>query len=962
MTETSKALFEDFLERVVRAHVFSDTERARANGPLTEKSAKDVTSGRRIDDRVPYLMTVSGKGGYVSGPGFATRAAYRNITLLDHLISVARGAAVFAEIDLRASGVISGLEPRIALIIATGFLHDADKMLGMSRLEELTPDHVEGLMSRYGVHTYLEANGAPVSADDMLTRINAVEMTRSDILRPGMRLLSSQERGDMSYVRLADRLDGHFLDSRKCPEAMVAELQGFGGFRSDALRQGWRKIHMRAPHTPFLLANFQLGLSAATRSVFGMPPLIETLHDGELLAIIPEANSDRVIEAAITDAVRPFSLKMRPDTNARGSRDILDGRGDAADLIDVLANNPRDAAKALFVQVDHLQGSGDLRPLIDEMAAPFGLLPDFGGLAKFAGKHYQPWPDRGSDAEGAWLRPRAAAIAIGLGCTEPADKGLAAQTPDAAQREGELIRLLTGYGHEAPDWFEGLGKLSRQTLLGVLAAGLAASDPDLEADLLDRGGLLDLWLVGDGAGRAGLTDKIGDPGAEMAEAAKGWFRSLIGGGFTWADETILEGRCHFTNVPVRLTDKIDGKSGLDGVKVSAFSGREGRPESHTSSKSQTLVSPIAFAEHRLRTLQGEGAGFGNVPAYISSPSSLGLFASLQLRDERSFLELNQFDLMRLEEKGGKRPVPVTDMYGQRIFFARHFAIPERQVEIVQQIRMMMRSALRMGRPVHVFRGLPSPQNAFFHIDAAPDLIRRAIGGGSLRIEQIPAAIELLELVEQLADMNQIGPEVALRFADPETRFGAACEALVALDRLPEDKQKQKSGLRWRLTNITRDKEIIMSQNENVLIAFAQAMAGIQEAPRRDTSNNVKTMGLRIAIEAVEESRNKIHQTGRDSLILAVAGMMQNEFQRAGRVNWIGKPQGSPFPAHRVMAAATLFVDEVWPKAFSCLPPASKARRIATAIYQVAFENEHRRRFDERRATEAAAEPATTETL
>lgn len=962
MTEISKALFEDLLERVVRPHVFSDPERARADGPLTEKSAKDVASGRRIDDRIPYLMTVSGKGGYVTGPGFAARSPYRNITLLDHLISVARGAAVLAELDLRASGATGGLESRIALIIATGFLHDADKMLGMSRLEGLTSDHIEGLMSRYGVHAYLEAHGAPVPAEDMLTRINAVEMTRSDLLRPGMRLLSPQERADMGYVRLADRLEGHFLDSRKGPDAMIAELQKFGGFRSDVLRRGWRRIHMRAPHTPFLLANFQLGLSAAVRSVFGMPPLIETLHDGEFLAVIPEEGSDRVIEAAIADAVRPFGLKMRPDTNAKGSRDLLDGRGDVADLIDVLGNNPRDAVKALFVHVDHLQGTGDIRPLIDEMTAPFALLPDFGGLAKFAGKHYQPWPDRGADTEGAWLRTRAAAIAIGLGCTEPADKGLAERVPDAAQREAELVRLLSRYGHEVPGWFEALGKLSRQTLLAVIAAGLAASDPDLETELLDRSGLLDLWLVGDQQGRAGLTDKIGDPGAEMSRAAKGWFRSLIGGGFTRADETALEGRCHFTNMPVRLTDRVDGKSGLDGVKVSAFSGREGRPESHTSSKSQTLVSPIAFAEHRLRTLQGEGAGFGSVPAYISSPSSLGLFASLQLRDERSFLEINQFDLMRLEVKGGKRPVPVTDMYGQRIFFARHFAIPERQIEIIQQIRMMMRSALRMGRPVHVFRGLPCPQNAFFHIDAAPDLIRRAIGGGSLRIEQLPGAIELLEIVEQLADTNQIGPEIALRFADPETRFGAACEALVAFGRLPEDKQKQKGSLRWRLTNITRDKEITMSQNENVLIAFAQAMAGIQEAPRRDASNNVKTMGLRIALEAVEECRNKINQSGRDSLIAAVAGTMQNEFERAGRVNWIGKPQGNPFPTHRAMGAATLFVDEVWTKAFSGRSPASKARRIATAVYQVAFENEHRRRFDERRAADNAAEPATTETL
>ena len=139
-----------------------------------------------------------------------------------------------------------------------------------------------------------------------------------------------------------------------------------------------------------------------------------------------------------------------------------------------------------------------------------------------------------------------------------------------------------------------------------------------------------------------------------------------------------------------------------------------------------------------------------------------LFSGLNLRNDRDFLQINQFDLMRLKEKNGKKEWPVTDTYGQRIFFARHFSMSEKQVEIIQQIRMMLRSAPRMGRPVHVFRGLPTPQNAVFHIDATPDVIRRAIGGNALWIDQIRPAIEILETVEELADLNGIGPEVALR--------------------------------------------------------------------------------------------------------------------------------------------------------------------------------------------------------
>ncbi len=956
--EMSRVLFESFLRNVVVRHVFSDSERARVAGPITDKDRAKIREGRRIDDRVPYLMTVSGKGGYVAGQNFASRAPYRNITLIDHVLSVARGAALFAEIDLRGAGDTDGLEQRLALLIATGFLHDADKMLGLSRQEMLDPSHVETVMDRYGVGAWLETKGVRTSAADLLLMIEAVEMTRGDMFRPGMRLLSVREKGDAAYVRLADRLDGLFLDSRKDVSAIIKEIENFGGFRSEAPKAGWRSIHMRAPHTPFILSNFQVGLSKAVQDAHGMPPLLEMHHDGEFLAIIPAKDADAVIENGITDALGMLSLEMRVDINPKGTRDLLDGAGDARDLIATLQESSADSAKALFIHRDHLEGPQSLRAEIDALTAQFDFMGDFGGLEKFAGKHYQPWSSRTAvDGDRAALLHHAAALAVGLGCAEPVEKHLAKAVPDAGVREGELVTLLGKHGIEVPAWLLDVSKLSRQTLLAILAAGHAKNDPDIEDDLFGRDGLLNLWLQGDGAERAGLVDKIGDPGAALTAAAKDWLRSLIDGKFRAVEEDFAEGRCHFTNMPVGLDDRIDGKSGIDGLKVSAFSGREGRPESFTSTKSQTLVSPVAFAEHRLRTLQSEGVGFGTVPAYISSPSMMGLFASLNLQKDRDFLQINQFDLMRLEEKNGKKPWPVTDTYGHRIFFARHFSLPEKQIEIVAMIRMMLRSSLRMGRPVHVFRGLPVPNPAFFHIDAAPDVILRAIGGNSLRLEQIRPAIETLEIIEQLADINGIGLEVAMRFADPETRFAASCEALVGLTRLTEEKQKQTIGLRLRLQDITREMEATMSGTDDAIIAYALAMTGIQEAPRREASNSIKTTGMRLALEAIEGCINGVHQTSREAMIAAIVGKLQDEFERSTRLNWIGRGRGNPFPSVRANEVAALFVDRVWTEAFLRRAPASKTRRIAMAIYQVTFENEHRRQTEERFAARAEAEKA-----
>lgn len=961
MTSISKTIFESFLEAVVQVHVFSDAERKISSGLLSDKAAKEVASGKRIDDRIPYLMTISGKGGYVDGDNFMARLPFRNITLLDHVVSVARGAAVFAETDLRASGVADdALARRIAILIATGFLHDADKMLGLSRLEELTAAHIGSLMERYGIAYWLTSHGVEVSADDMLSMINAVEMTRSDMIKPGTRLLSAQEKGDVAYVRLSDRLDGIFLDSRKTLDDLVAALDAFGGFRTKALQKGWRKIHMRSPHTPFILSNFQKGLAAATADAHDIPPLLEIHHDGEFLAVILAADSDAVINAAIRDAMRPLNLKMRVNINPKGTRDILDGGGGVGDLLTLLTESPADCAKALFVHVDHLTGEASLRDQIDAMTAQFNLMPNYGGLEKFTGKHFQPWSDIDeANSDAIQIRVRAAAICIAMGCAEPNNKNLAKAVPDASVREAELIALLSRHARDIPEWMMETGKLSRQTLLAILAASQCSADFEMEDALFGHSGLLDMWLRGDGADRAGLIDKIGDPGAALSEATSTWLRALIDGSYITAEENTSEGRCHFTNIPVKLIDRIDAKSGIDGLKVSAFSGREGRPESFSSPKAQTLVSPVAVAEHRLRTLEGVGVGFGSVPAFISSPSMMGLFASLNLRNERDFLQINQFDLMRLEEKNGKMTFPVSDIYGHRIFFARHFSLPEKQLEIAQQIRMMMRAALRMGRPVHVFRGLPTPQNAFFHIDAAPDVIRRAIGGNSLRIEQIQPAIEILQVIEDLADMGGAGLELAFRYADPETRFTAACEGIVAFERLSDDKKKQKASLRWLLLEVTRDEEISMSQNDNVIIDFARAMATIQEAPRRDASNSIKTLGMRVALEAVEDSVNEVHQTGRESLIAGIAGKLQTEFERAGRVQWIGKSHGNPFPVRKAMEAAEIFVDKVWMEAFSGKAPASKARRIAMAIYQVAFENEHRLKFEARKAAEAVTSDIET---
>ncbi len=165
-------------------------------------------------------------------------------------------------------------------------------------------------------------------------------------------------------------------------------------------------------------------------------------------------------------------------------------------------------------------------------------------------------------------------IAVALGCTEPTLKALAAQVPAAEVREAELLATLAQCGHVAPAWLTAVAhRLSRQSLLGARAAALTEQNEDLRERLFGDDGLLELWLCGDKGNRAGLLDKNGDPGAALVHAAIQRFKAVLGRRFMVSATEDGAGRCHFTNLPVGIEVRIDSKSGLDGIKTSAFSGR-----------------------------------------------------------------------------------------------------------------------------------------------------------------------------------------------------------------------------------------------------------------------------------------------------------------------------------------------------------------------------------------------------
>lgn len=938
MAKIAKNLFERFLEVVINGAALSAEERDLTGVRNSDTATREIASGKRIDVRAPRLMTLSGKGGYVPGEAFETHRPFRNVTLLDHLVSVTRGAAVLADIDLGAAGVTGAeLQTRMARVMATAFLHDADKVLGSPRTPPTVAD-VEGLMARYRIDTFLREAGADLSPAALLQRVRAVEVTQADRLEPGQQLLTREERRDCGYVRIADRLDGAFLDTR-VPLSRIPELlAGHEGFRTDAARTGWRAITLRSPHTPFLLDQLQAGASAAERVRTGAPPLIEVHHDGELLLVVRDETADEVMSEAVKRVGSRLRGELSAKTNSRGARDLSGARGDFGDLVDFLSDpiNGTSASQALYLKIGSLQDPVTIERF-DRSFSELGLPPQIGRLNGFAQSHFQPWAGMRDDETFPTVC-RAAGLAILLGHSDAKKKPLRDRIPDMAVREAELLELLEAQGSPAPDWVrEEAERPSRQTLLAVWAAGHADRNDDLHEALFGSDGLAELWLLGFGD-RAGLVEMIADPSGAQVEAVQDWIDAALSRRFIAADES-LPSRCHFTNIPLGLDAALRKGNDIDQVKNSAFSGREGRPASHLSSNAQTLVSPVMFAEYRLRAKDPAGRGKA-IPLTVSSPTSSSLFAALTLEDEGSEepVRLNQYDAVRAQMKNGMQVLADTQRYGQRTLFARSTDLESRTADQLKLIKMMMSSALRLGRPVHVFQGLPRAVADFVHFDALPGAVRQAFGGNGLRLEQAQELLPLLGTAEQISakTVPNLGVDLALRLLTPATRLGAACEAVVTIERLPSEDRKNHQGLRMTLMAHI-EKELRMEKNDNDGVrAFARAMCRVQAAPQTNDSNAVRGLGLRIALEAAEGCV-RIGLPGAEDMTAAIAGKLEEEFERSQRLKHRGDFRNTSFPRRAAYEAAEVFVTRVWPEVFRSRVPASKDRRIVMAIYQIVFE-------------------------
>ena len=935
----SREIYKSFLKSVVRNGVFSEEELARGATPLGDKTMNAIRSGRRLDHRLPYLARVSGKGG-MDGRG-ARHDSVRNISLLEHATSVARGALVLAEQDLRAEGNgydETALGARLARVAAVGFLHDADKMVGQER-EMLGADAVWQLMQRYRVDLFLADWKASASPEWMLAMIDQAEVSRAGRVQVGGVMLSLPDSGDAAYVRCADRVEGKFLAGG--PRAAVDELDAFEGFREPtALRDRWRIVDIYQPHVPFVLEALHVGFANGCADLADVPPLIETHHDGRLIAIVPREHFDAIRGAALGEVARRFPTVARVSVNTRWAIGLHHACATVDDLRDAVSE---DGVKERLLPVAsaHAADGAEIRMPVDAAFGDLGFAVAWPPAEVDTGAMIPLLPGR-QDGRHDAVFASARMLAVGLRCKAPDDLALARATPEAAEREEALLDVLDAHAADVPDAIRQLDDaISRRSLLALFAGGACECEAALADAVFGRAGLLERWL--DGAdGSAGLNAPLPQDASEQyVEPVRDMLAQAIDGRFAAASEDAPR-RCHFTNAPVGEAARYKSKTeGIYALKVSAFSGREGRPESHRSTRSGTYLSPLARTEHALRfhdnPHQREGR---NVSFLLSSPSVTGLFASLALGAESDIAEFSTYDLRVLDPKKLKATFSAFDSFERRILIGRYEAQETGLKEALDLVLRIFDASLRTGRAVHVFQGAPHDVRDRVYFDALPHEIERGLGGRGFRIEALEGVRDQLRTWSQVCGTTGLGVAAATAMMDPDTRLAALCEAV---DRIDRSESGPPVSLRFNLLHQAQGL-IMTDKTASPIVRFARAMTGFQSGPHRDSSQADRTRGMRLALEALD-AISVAGTTDRETMICAVIAEIENAAERETDKQYTARRDGDPTHREALTRAAEIFAEEVWVDVFANRPPDSKARRSAIGIYRVAFERAHQLRRD-----------------
>jgi hypothetical protein len=992
-TQTVEKIYAEFLEEIIKAQVLKNrcTRGSEFGRELNEKEKKQISQGELHDPRIVRLMSISGKGGGKTAEEIKQYGVYHNVTLLDHLLSVVRGSLMLAALDWLSRNPdmdTALLERKLYVMAIVAFMHDLDKDLREQRIkdiESVTDEQVAERMTTYGINTFLNAKiQFEFKPEQLLYLIDKVESQQANRRLPAEMPPHFTDGALPLYVRMADKLDGAWLlmdyrdrDAHKQKTRIDRVLDWLktdkSCIRSELLRNVFdnldhtQVIDIFDPHHPFLLDELQRHLSAASRDIVGIPPLFEVHHDGRLVMLfLTDAKQIETIKAQgieyLCDRL-PFNLDL-----FIGSRDeeiyLVNQQPNHTQLNTFISEKLiEEKLKKLFRVKSSYKGLIDER--LYDLLDDYRLSPIF--QEKILGQTMMLYASTQSMINKTRLQLKKAAhlillLNLGLQLKPKSKDGI----PNYEEREKQLLQLIQ---QPRPPWIaeQVIHGHSRRVITGLWALTVAIEDRTVEQNIWGENGLLQVWLEGTET-QKGFNQFMAGEDNSVITAVTTHFGQLFSGKLITASNENDQGRCLFTDQPVPFENRIESKMGLKkiGINANAFSGRDYRPEDLDFAAGHNNISLISYAEYKLRADMHSQSQRSNqeldLPTLIYSPATIGLFGGLGLPIDKS---INQMSLEQLSEfEVSKSSITGTELYIERYRITRLEYIPSKAKEQIEQLKKLLTATLRIGRPIHIFRGLPSVNPAFFYYDAIPAFLAWLISDTKepvreLRLEQIPVVLQRLELAELLIKTFGYGYNAVELYAQPQTRFKGICRAWCAL--------AAKHGLIGQrlleeYDNYFSDGELNMNENvqleDGVMVKLGKAAAMIQKYPKNgwEASNNEQTIVFKICMDGLEQAL-KVPKPQKDrlSLVNGIADQLMQILDRRNLVAASEHRERKTF-ADACLAVAEIFVKDFWQDVMNERFPSQDNLRILASIYRMSF----MRRAKKQKTNET--EETQTETL
>jgi hypothetical protein len=948
-TKEAETVYKEFLDEVVKKHVIDNrcSSQDEFGRELSEKEKKLIQQGKMHDPRVVRLMSISGKGGWHKDVEKQKRYAKNyNVTLLDHLLSVTRGSLMLASLDWLSRNPdmdAEFLRRKLYVMAVVAFMHDIDKDLRIPRITDVstvTDADVEQRLKLYGIHEFLDGVNVKIEADKLLYLIDKVEALQANRRLPKELPPRFMDGSLPLYVRFADKLDGIWLSDGI--EGVLERLKTDRScIRSEFLDEA-HVIDLFDPHHPFLIDELQRRLSAFSRRKIGVPPLIEIHHDGRLLMLLlgTEQEVKTIKELAIQNLCQslPFSLDLF--VSPRGEPYLLNEKPNHERLWEFVSNLKQEKLQSLF-RVKSVYKELIKLPLYD-LLDDFDLSPVFPERISASQKTLTLYASQVDMSEKAKYRLKKVAHAVLLLNlllkTKAKDKN---EIPNYAEREQAFLACIP---ESRPEWIgeEITDGHSRRILTALWAITIAIENQEVDEAIWGKeNGLLKQWLEGTEDGKVGFRQFMTAEGDSVIKGVEEYFRQLFAAERIEVEDEDAEGRCLFTDQPVDIKDRIQDKMGLGklGIKASAFSGRDNRPEALDLDHGETNISPISMAEYKLRLQVHEQTSKGKIEAatLIYSPATVGLFGGLAMDIDQdmsvmSLQALSSFDVRSSNIIG-------MEHYMGRYRITRLEYVPGKMADQVNKLHRLLKAGLRIGRPIHVFRGLPTANRAFFYYDAMPRLIAELVSNGKneLRLEQISPAIKRLELAKLLLDTWGYGYNALQLYANPKTRFKGICFAWCGLyeksrlivSRLELEYESYFDGGELKMNSVTRE--------DGVMVKLGKLAATIQAFPKKgfQASKSEQTMVFDVCLEVLGEAfKLPQPQIDKSSLVNGVAERLETMLARRDLVA-AGKHRSGSFQ-EACIDVATLFIEDFWIGVMNKRFPSQDNLRFLKSVYRMAF--------------------------